>query len=129
MKTFSVEELEARRKALLRQLRRAGPLVEGSLARVERRCGTPGCQCHQGGPGHLQVSLCKKVAGRSHATYVPKALHETVRQWNQEHKRVKAILKEISALSEQIIRTYVSSRRTAPQKPRLRRLKTEKPSG
>ena len=116
MKTLSVKELEARRSALLRQLRSVRPLVEGSLSSVERQCGTAGCKCHHGGPGHLQVSLCKKVAGRSHATYVPKDLQEEVRQWNAEHKRVKRLLKEISALSEQIIRSYVSSRK----KPRLR---------
>ena len=123
MENISIRELEARRKALLRQLGRTGPLVEGSLATVNRKCGTPTCKCHHGGERHRQVSLCKKVAGRSHTTHVPKDLEETVRCWNEEHKRVKKLLKEISALSEQIIRSYVSSRRAAKKKPSLRVLK------
>lgn len=118
-----MRELEARRKALLRQLGRTKPLVEGSLSVVNRKCGKVECKCHHGGEGHRQVSLCKKVAGRSHATYVPRDLEKQVRRWNQEHKRVKQLLKEISDLSEQIIRTYVSSRKKAKKKPDLRVVK------
>jgi hypothetical protein len=120
MKAISMKELEARRSALLRQLARVGPLVEGSLATVDRKCGTPSCRCHHGGPRHRQVALRRRQDGRSHSTHVPKQLEETVRQWNEEHKRVKRLLKEISALSEQIIRSYVSSRK----KPRLRLVET-----
>jgi hypothetical protein len=55
--------------------------------------------------------LCKKVEGRSVATYVPKDLWEQVRQWNREHKRVKRMLKKISDINEQIIRNYVKDQR------------------
>jgi hypothetical protein len=119
MKDISMAELEARRSALLRQLRRAGPLVEGSLATVHRKCSTPTCKCHRG-EKHRQVSLCKKVRGKSHATHVPKDLEEEVRQWNDEYKRIKALLKDISEISEQIIRGYVKSRKRASKKPDLR---------
>ena len=118
MKNISIEELEARRSVLLRQLGRVRPLVEGSLATVYRACGTPTCKCHRG-EKHRQVTLCKKIQGRSHATHIPKDLEEEVRQWNQEHKRVKQLLKEISDLSEQIIRRYVSSRKAVRKRPAL----------
>jgi len=109
---ISVEELEARRAALLRQLRRAGPLIDGSLAVVHRKCGTPSCGCHQDDSRrHRQVMLCGKVDGRSHSTHIPKELEERVRQWNEEHKRIRSVLKDISAISEQIIRRYVAERR------------------
>jgi len=123
MKKLAMRELEARRKALLRQLGRTRPLVEGSLSVVNRKCGKSACQCNRGGEGHRQVSLCKKVAGRSHATYVPQGIEEQVRSWNKEHKRVKELLKDISDLSEQIIRSYVSSQRMAKKKPELRVIK------
>jgi hypothetical protein len=120
METISLSELEARRSALLRQLGRVGPIVEGSLATMYRKCGTASCHCHHGGEGHRQVALCKKVEGRSWATHVPKDLEETVRQWNDEFKRVKLLLKEISALSDQIIRSYVSSRKAERKKASVR---------
>jgi hypothetical protein len=113
MTKISSEELEARRKVLMRQLRRTGPVIEGSLAKVPRTCGNARCRCMQGGKKHEALILCKKVKGRSVATYIPKALHEQVRGWNQEHKKVKRILKEISEINEQLIRQYAGEKRRA----------------
>jgi len=72
------------------------------------------------------VSLCKKVAGRSHTTYVPKDLEADVRKWNEEHKRVKRLLKEISAVSEQIMRSFVASQKAAKKKSSLRIVEKDK---
>lgn len=108
----TVEELEARRTMLLRQLGRCGPLIEGSLAVVHRKCGTASCQCHvDEARRHRQAMLCRKVDGRSYSTHIPKDLETAVREWNEEFKRVKGLLKEISDLGEQIVRSYVASRR------------------
>jgi hypothetical protein len=111
MNTQSTLELEARRAVLLRQLRRAGSAIEGSLAMVPRKCGSATCECARGVVKHRAMILCKKVAGRSAATYVPKDLWEQVRGWNREHKRLKKVLKEMSALNEQIIRRHVQDKR------------------
>lgn len=111
MNTTSTQELEAQRTVLLRQLRRAGPMVEGSLAVVPRKCASDTCDCKRGIPKHQAMILCKKVSGRSVATYIPKGLWEQVRQWNREHKRVKRVLKEISSINEKIIRRHVEDQR------------------
>lgn len=115
-------ELEAQRAVLLRQLRQAGPLVEGSIAMVARKCGSPGCPCAQGAATHQAMILCKKVNGRSVATYVPKALWSQVREWNREHKKIKRVLKNLSAIGEQLIRNHVGDRRRGAQRPSLRLL-------
>ena len=129
MNNVSVQELEARRSALLRQLRRAGPLIDGSLATSHRKCGTPSCRCHQADEHrHRQVMLCKKVGGRSHATHVPKELEEQVRAWNEEHKRIKGLLKDISAISEQIIRGYVRERKARERAARSLKLVAPQPA-
>jgi hypothetical protein len=111
MNTKPTEELEAQCAVLLRQLRQAGPLVEGSIAMVPRKCGSDGCPCAQGVVKHQAMILCKKVAGRSVATYVPKELWTQVRAWNREHKKIKRVLKEISRIDEQIIRNHVGDKR------------------
>ena len=113
MKPKPTRELEAQRAVLVRQLRQAGPLIEGSIALVSRKCGSPSCPCAQGVATHQAMILCKKVNGRSVATYVPKALWEQVREWNVEHKKIKRVLKELSAIGEQIIRNHVSDQRQA----------------
>jgi len=76
-----------------------------------RKCGSAACECARGVVKHRAMILCKKVAGRSVATYVPKDLWEQVREWNREHKRLKKVLKEMSAINEQIIRLYVQNKR------------------
>lgn len=111
MNAKSTRELEAQRAVLLRQLRRAGPTIEGSIAMPSRKCGSATCECARGVVKHRAMILCKKVAGRSAATYVPKELWEQVREWNREHKRLKQVLKEMSALNEQIIRRHVQDKR------------------
>ena len=98
---------------LLRQLRQAGPMVEGSIAMVPRKCGSKSCPCASGEQRHEAMILCKKVDGRSVATYVPKDLWDTVKQWSRQHRKIKRVLKEISEIDEQIIRNYVSDRRRA----------------
>jgi hypothetical protein len=120
MNNISKAELEARRSVLMRQLRNVGPVIEGSLATVKRRCGKPGCRCAQGEP-HAAVILCRKVLGRSYATYVPRELRDEVRRWNTEHKRVKKLLKLISEINERIVRLHVAEkRRSAKTRASLR---------
>jgi hypothetical protein len=111
MNTKSTRELEAQRAVLLRQLRRAGPMIEGSIATPSRKCGSATCECAHGVTKHRAMILCKKVNGRSVATYVPKELWKQVEDWNREHKRLKKVLKEISAINEQIIRRHVQDKR------------------
>lgn len=113
MKAKSTVELEAQRAVLVRQLRQAGPSIEGSIAVVARKCGSPNCPCAQGVRTHEAMLLCKKVAGRSVATYVPKDLWEQVRAWNAEHKKIKRVLKDLSAIGEQIVRNHVTDQRQA----------------
>jgi hypothetical protein len=126
MKPKPTVELEAQRAVLLRQLRQAGPMVEGSIALVTRKCGSPNCPCAQGVVKHQAMILCKKVNGRSVATYVPKTLWSQVRAWNAEHKKLKRVLKDLSAIGEQLIRNHVGDRRRAARmRPPLRLLAAE----
>jgi len=111
-----MHQLEAKRAALLKQLGQVGPLVEGSLAVSNRRCHGPS------GAQYRYLMLCRKDQGRSKILTIPKDLHETVTAWNAEHKRVKALLKEISALSEQIIHGYVKAKRAALRQEQLQLL-------
>jgi hypothetical protein len=130
MQPTPTQELEAQRAVLLRQLRQAGPLVEGSIAMVARKCGSPSCPCAHGAVQHQAMILCKKVAGRSVARYVPKALWSQVRAWNAEHKRIKRVLKALSQINEQIIRNHVDDkRRVAGVRKSLKLMRPESDGG
>lgn len=78
---------------------------------VPRKCGSAACECAHGVTKHRAMILCKKVNGRSVALYIPKGLHEQVRAWNREHKRLKKVLKEMSGINEQLVRRHVQDKR------------------
>jgi hypothetical protein len=45
-----------------------------------------------------------------------------VREWNSEHKKIKRVLKELSAIGEQLIRNHVRDQRQQASEPSLRLL-------
>ena len=112
MQQKSVRTLEMRRRALLRQLAEVGPFVEGSFCTRKVKCGKPGCRCAEGFP-HEACVLTRKVRGKTKTTHVPRDLRDEVESWANQYKRLKSLMKEISQLSEQIIRIHVPASRAA----------------
>ena len=107
----SVRELEVIRSLMRRQLRRVKPeMIEGTLVENRVRCGNTNCRCARG-DRHVQFSLTKKVNNRSYTTYVPKGMVDEIRQWNDEYKRAKQILKDLSEVNEAIIRAQGREKR------------------
>lgn len=107
---LSVGVLKTRRDARIKLLGAVGPVLQGSLSEIGVTCGNPNCKCARG-EKHRSHVLTKKVRGRTKSLYVPLDMVGEVREWLDEHRRVKALLKEISELNEKIIRSHVSTRR------------------
>jgi hypothetical protein len=102
------------RRMLDRRLKRlapAGPVLAASLTRVNKRCGQPSCSCHHGGPLHQAHHLTFKEGGKTRTVYVPQDLLDEVRTWVQEHRRLKALLHEISQLTLALITGHVQDRK------------------
>ena len=74
------------------------PLLAASLVSFERRCGKPGCHCVSG-EKHRGHQLTYNDRGKTRTVYVPVDFTEEVRSWIDEHRRLKALLQEISQLS------------------------------
>ena len=108
-KGISVNVLKARRKSAIKKLTNGKPFIEGSLTKIRVTCGNPNCRCAKG-EKHTSHILTKKVKGKSKSVYVPVGMVEEVGKWVLEHRRIKKELKEISALSEQIIKQHVSTK-------------------
>jgi Family of unknown function (DUF6788) len=87
------QERQARSRAA--QILANEPLLRGSLVLRYRSCGKPYCRC-QRGQKHPALYLYTRSEGKQIATYIPKALHDTVRQAVQAGRRVKRLLEEIS---------------------------------
>jgi len=113
---LSTATLEARRRAKLEELAEIGPVLQGSFAQIRVTCGNPNCRCARG-EKHLSHIVTRKVRGKSKSLYVPVDMVEEVQVWVEQHRRVKRLLKEISALSEKIIRNHAQNRRAGNTKP------------
>jgi hypothetical protein len=98
--------LKARRRKAMERLGALGNLLEGSLCRADRG-------------DAVRFQLTDKVAGRSRTLYVPAGMAEEVRQWTQNWKQAKRLLRELSDLSREEVRT--GDRGVGPRKtPRPR---------
>jgi hypothetical protein len=95
----------------LKQVRTDKPVLAASLVQIAKHCGRKGCHCQQGGPKHVGNYLTSKVAGKTRTVYVPLDLLDDVRTWVAEHKRLKALLQEISQLTLALVKGHVLHRK------------------
>ena len=86
-------ERQARSRA--GQLLANEPLLRGTLVLRLRSCGKSYCRC-QRGQKHPALYLYTRSGGRQIGTYIPKALHETVRQAVDNGHRVQQLLDQIA---------------------------------
>jgi hypothetical protein len=104
--TLIRRSLQARQK----QLQAKSPVLAASLVTIRRACGNPNCRCARGEkhPGHY---LTWKVKAKTHTAYVPVDLVAQAKQWTQEHRRLKRLVREITQLSLALIQTHVAAKR------------------
>jgi len=107
-----MSRFESRRQAKLKQLTEAGPLLAASLCEVNRRCGNQNCKCAKGEPHKAHV-VTYKVKGKTRTVHVPKDMVEEVREWVEEHKRVKKLVQDISRNSLALIHQHARANRAA----------------
>lgn len=111
MEPVSEATLRARIKSRIKELGKAGMFISGSFMRTERKCGSRKCACATGGAKHPCCLLTSKAGGKTKAVYIPVDMADEVEGWVAEHRRIKAMLKEIDALAERLIKIHVPSRR------------------
>lgn len=96
--------------ARIKDLGKSGIFTSGSFVRTQRKCGSKSCACASGGPKHPCFLLTSKVGGKTKAVYIPVDMAEEVEGWVAQHRRVKALLKEVDSLAERLIRLHVPAR-------------------
>jgi hypothetical protein len=104
--------------ARLKKLHATGPVLAASLSCFTYRCRRPRCRCRAGGPAHASQHLTfKGPDNKTRSVYVPIDLLAQVRAWTAEHKRLKALLREIHLLSLALVRTHATHRRRKAGRP------------
>jgi len=90
-KGLSAQDRSARSRLRL-LLDRADGFIHGSMIRMARRCGNPGCHCAT--KDELHVSWCLGVTEkrRSRMKHIPKNKEITVRRWVRQYQEARRLL-------------------------------------
>jgi len=97
-------QLQTKRLSLRRQIQNLGPWMEGTLVTTSRKCGKENCACHHQGPKHPVLFVTWKEAGKTISLYIPRPLEAEVKQWTENYKRLKELIRQTSAVQKQMVR-------------------------
>jgi hypothetical protein len=105
MTSPQARRLALRRRKLVQQLCKLGPILRASLIQRFTQCGKAGCKCMHGvkhGPAYyLTVSYAR---GRTRQVYVPKDLLPLAQGWVHNYHQAMTVLEEISSINLELIR-------------------------
>lgn len=105
-----LNKLLQKRTALLRQLRSVGPLIDGSLV-VIHRATRPGTKKY---PGYFMTYKPPRThpgqPSKTKTLYIPVAMVDEVKKWSEECARIRFLVREISEIQREIIRTHVAAK-------------------
>jgi hypothetical protein len=71
--------------------------IRGTLLERRRRCGNPGCHCAKG-EGHPGLYLIRSDGKGVRQLYIPKDWADRVRQWVDNHHKIRDLMDEISEI-------------------------------
>jgi len=98
------ERLRQRARELRSQMRGLKFMMQGSVLMRQMKCGKPSCKCNRGHP-HEVWCVTYKEKGKSKTVYIHKTRQGEALWWSRNHKKYKALLKELTKVSLEILRT------------------------
>ncbi|MBE9572389.1 MAG: hypothetical protein IMF11_17305 [Proteobacteria bacterium] len=96
--------LRAKARNLRSQMRKLGPMIQGSVVLRRMKCGKPNCRCNRGHP-HTFLCVTYKEKGKTRTVYVNKTLHGDALLWSRNYKQFKKLLKEHSLKNLEILKS------------------------
>lgn len=126
----SLQELEVRRAALLKQFTQLGDLRSGSISNTSGRCGKANCHCHQPGqPVHgPNPRLTYKVQGKTVTESLPTpASQKKAQREIAQFRRFEQLIREFLDVNAQICRARPVEQPPVPQEKKRRRRPVKKP--
>jgi hypothetical protein len=115
---------QARAAGIAAELASLGLALPGTLIERHVRCGKPGCRCHADPPvlHGPYWQWTRKVAGKTVTRLVPGDQLDDYRQWLDNHRRLRALVAELEALTLAIADAgQPGKRRTRPAQARTGR--------
>jgi len=110
--SVSIEDLEARYRALQAELGTIGIMVPGSVNRCVSRCAAKGCHC-RADPPQLHGpywNWTRKVKSKTRTVRLQPDEVAQVEEWIENRRRFKAILREMESLALEVAEKMRSNR-------------------
>jgi Family of unknown function (DUF6788) len=104
---------QARAAAIAAELASLDLALPGTLIQRHVRCGKPGCRCHADPPvlHGPYWQWTRKTGGKTITRLVPDEQLDDYRQWLDNHRRLRALVAELEALTLAIADTGTRTRR------------------
>ena len=96
-------QLIQKRQRLLKKIAEVGPIVMGSISHLHRICGAKNCGCKKGGKKHEAFYLTWKEDKKTKSLYIPVSMYKETIQWVNNHKKLKALIKELAGVQQDIL--------------------------
>ena len=93
-----------RRDALLAEMASLRGLLNGSLVQRHSTCSRKNCACHKGKRHGPRLYLAATGDGGQRQTYIPAALAERAAEGVAQARRLRAIVREVTALNLLLLR-------------------------
>jgi hypothetical protein len=104
-------------RSRLAKLLHSSPLLRGSLVRMARACGKPGCKCLQG-EKHVSLYLAIRQGRRRALVYVPRPWEPMIRACVKTWKEADGLIDEVSRAQ---LERFLKAKRVPAGKPPARR--------
>jgi len=113
----NINMLARMRDARLKKLAGMKPFIIGTVVEYEKVCGNPTCKCASGDKHKAQHLTYKDENQKTVSVYIPADMLQEVKEWMEEHKRIKRLLQQISDLQRKILKRHVTERRLKKGRP------------
>lgn len=84
------------RSRLHRLLSQKDGFIHGSIIKMARRCGNPGCKCVTKDQKHVSLYLGQTKNGKTRMKCIPKAWENRIKRWVRNYKQASELLEQIS---------------------------------
>jgi len=103
----ALERLLEKRKRLLEEITALSLVIQGSYLESFTTCVRRNCACHKGNRHGPRSYLVVYRDNKQRQVYVPKAQRHAIRRGLRQHKRLKAIVRQITDVNLKLMRAGV----------------------
>ena len=96
------KQLRQHQAKICKQIFQCKDAIQGSLVLIKRVCGKSNCHCQKGFK-HATLYLSKRLQGKTSMIYVPLDEGKGFLEGIGQYKKMKCLIKRLSAVNEQIL--------------------------